>query len=319
MNPLKNKLLVVNNSLSNLLESKTLSDFRTKRVGDFKGADVSSIEIKYGDSDVIVSKNNKGWEVVKPTQWPGDTNFISDYLARYQGLLAQKVYESSELNSNILEKFNLIKPTAVVTFTNSSGKIMQSFNLGITTDGIYATMKDGAVAKLSLDLWPDLVPKEKYFRNRLILLNVSIDDISKINLSNSLAFIKKDNNWYRVSAPTQQPAVSETPNQDAFTFFSNWEFMAADDIILNPTSQNLSEFGFNKPLKTFSFEFSDSSKVKPIKIIVGNRVPKNEKSVYLKRSDSPNVYVVDAGWLSLLAQLYSVGDSSNISVKKQME
>ena len=223
------------------------------------------------------------------------------------------------LNRILVEKFKLTRPAAVVTFKNSSGKILQSFNLGITTDGIYATMKEGAVAKISLDLWPELVPKEKYFRNRLILINVSIDHISKINLSNSLAFVKKDNNWYRVSAPTQQPAVSETPNQDAFTFFSNWELMTADDIILNPTSQNLSEFGINKPLKEFLFEFSDASKVKPIKIIVGNRVPKNEKSVYLKRSDSPNVYIVDAGWLSLLAQLYSVGDSSNISVKKQME
>jgi hypothetical protein len=95
--------------------------------------------------------------------------------------------------------------------------------------------------------------------------------------------------------------------------------MSADDIILNPSNADLEYFGITKPLKVFYFEFNEAAKIKPIKIIVGNRVPKNEKSVYLKLSDSPNVYIVDAGWLSLLAQLYSVGDSSNISVKKQME
>jgi hypothetical protein len=95
--------------------------------------------------------------------------------------------------------------------------------------------------------------------------------------------------------------------------------MTADDMILNPTNDQLNSFGITKPLKVFSFEFNESSNSKPIKIIIGNRVPKNEKNVYLKRSDSPTVYIVEAGWLSLLAQLYSVGDPSNTSVKKQME
>lgn len=316
INPIKKKLLVVSNSLSNVIENKALSDFRSKRVGDFKGEKVASIEINYNGENLLISKDKGSWEVIKPTKWPGDFNYISDYLSRYQGLLAQRVYEPSEINSSVMEKFNLTKPSAVVTFKDSTGKILQSFNMGITKDGIYSSMRDGAVARISLELWPDLVPKEKFFRNRLVMLNVGMDSISKINLSNSLSFVRKDNNWYRISSATQQPPVSETPNQDAFTFFSNWEFMAADDVILNPTSADLVSFGITKPLKEFSFEFTAASKAKPIKIIVGNRVPKDEKNVYLKRSDSPTVYIVEAGWLSLLAQLYSVGDPSNISVKK---
>ncbi len=319
VNPAKNKLLIVSNSLSNVIENKTLSDFRSKRIGDFKGENVTSIEINYNGEDILVSKNKDTWEVIKPTKWPGDSNYVSDYLARYQGLLAQRVFEPSELNPNLIEKYNLTKPSAVVAFRDSTGKILQAFNLGITKDGVYSSMKDGAVARISLDLWPDLVPKEKLFRNRLVMLNVGMDNISNVSLSNSLSFVRKDNNWYRVSSATQQPSVSETPNQDVFTFFSNWELMTADDMVLNPSTLDLANFGITKPLKVFSFEFTEASKVKPIKIIVGNRVPKNEKNVYLKRSDSPTVYIVEAGWLSLLAQLYSVGDPSNISVKKQME
>ncbi|APJ04656.1 DUF4340 domain-containing protein [Silvanigrella aquatica] len=319
INPAKSKLLVVSNSLSSVIENKNLYDFRTKRVGDFKGENVSSIEINYNNENILVTKNNNSWEVTKPVKWPGDINFISDYLSRFQGLLAQKVFEHSELTSEMMSKFNLTKPTAVVQLKDSNGKILQTFNLGITKEGVYSSMRDGAVAKISLDLWAELIPKEKLFRNRLVMLNTSMDSISRINLSSDLSFVRKDNNWFRTLSTTQQPPVSETPNSDAFSFFSNWELMTADDMILNPTNEDLVQFGITKPLKEFSFGFTEVSKLKPIKIIVGNRVPKNEKNVYLKRSDSPTVYIVEAGWLSLLAQLYSVGVPSNISVKKQME
>lgn len=319
INPDKRKLLLISDSFSNIIDDKSLLDFRSKRISDFKAENVFSIELKQNENTVVISKNNGSWEVVKPFKWPGDSEFISNYLSRYQGMLAQNIYENYELNPNILKKFNLEKPSAIVSFKDSSGKILQSFNLGITKDGIYSSMKDGSVAKISLDMWPELVPKEKFFRNRLVLLNVELNKISKIVLSESLSFIKKDNNWYKISSNEQQPSVSEFPNQDAFTFFSNWELMTADDMIFNPSISDLASFGITKPLKVFSFEFNEKHKFDPIKIIIGNRVPNNEKRVYLKRSDSSIVYIVEAGWLSLLAQLYSVDEAAKVSVKKQME
>ncbi len=319
MNPSKSKLLVIDHSFFDMISNKKLEDFRSKRLASFKKEEISSFEIFYNGQIISVVKNKDTWELLKPTKWAADINFVSDYLMRYQGLLAQKIYEKSEINDNLLDKLNLKKTIATVTFKGEAGKIVDTFNFGITKEGIYTYIKDGSIAKLNLDSWPELVPQEKMFKNRLVMLNVALDKINKINLASTLAFLKKDNNWYKISSPSQQPSVSETPNQDAFTFFSNWEFMTADDLVLNPSEKDLVNFGITKPLKVFSFEFNETEKLQPIKIIVGNRVPKNEKNVYLKRSDSPIVYIVDAGWLSLLAQLYSVGDPSNTSVKKQME
>lgn len=315
----KEKLLIVEYNFSSMIENKKLEDFRTKRISSFQKEDISSFEVSYNGNIINVIKNKETWEVAKPHKWPADLGFVSDYLMRYQGVLADKIYEKSEINEALLEKLNLKKPTANVTFKDASGKVIDAFNFGITKQGIYTFIKDGAIAKLNLELWPDLVPQEKMFKNRLVMLDVALEKITKINLASTLAFLKKDNNWYKISSPTQQPSVSETPSHDAFSFFSNWEFLTADDLILNPSAKELEIFGITKPLKVFSFEFSEAEKLQPIKIIVGNRVPKNEKSVYLKRSDSPIVYIVDAGWLSLLAQLYSVGDPANTSVKKQME
>ncbi|BBH54122.1 DUF4340 domain-containing protein [Fluviispira sanaruensis] len=310
MNPAKKLLLVVNNSFISVLENKMLSDFRSKRVGDFQGADVAFLEIKSHENDIILvkDKNNK-WEMQKPYAWPGDSVFIDEFLGRYQGLLGQKVYENSEVTPELKKKFNLLPPAGVVNFKDSAGKTLQNFEYGITKDGIFVTMKDGAVAQLNLDLWSDLIPKDKYFRNRQVLLGVNLDHISGIKLSNS-TYLRKDNNWYFVESETQQPSVSQPPNAEVLTFFSNWELMAADDLILNATNEDLVKFGLTKPLKTFAFLLGSDSKSKSIEIIVGNRVPNNEKSVYLKRSDAPTVYIVEAGWLSLLAQLYSVGDTS---------
>ncbi|WGL60923.1 DUF4340 domain-containing protein [Pigmentibacter sp. JX0631] len=319
MNPNKTKLLVIDHAFSETIMNKKLEDFRSKRVSTFTKDDVHSFEITNNGKVILVGKSNNNWEVLKPSKWPADSGFVSDYLMRFQGLLAKKIYEKSEINESLLEKFNLKNPVAHISFKDSAGKAIDTFDLSITKEGIYTYVKDGSIAKLNLDLWPDLVPLEKMFKNRLVMLNVALEKINKINLANTLAFVKKDNNWYKITSPNQQPAVSETPNQDAFSFFSNWEFMTADDLILNPSETDLVQFGMTKPLKVFSFEFGTAEKLQPIKIIVGNRVPKNEKNVYLKRSDSPIVYIVDAGWLSLLAQLYSVGDPSNASVKKQME
>ncbi|MGY3802621.1 DUF4340 domain-containing protein [Pigmentibacter ruber] len=319
MNPSKTKLLVIDHGFSESIRNKKLEDFRSKRVSTFAKEDIHSIEITNNGTVISIGKQKNGWELLKPNKWPADGSYVSDYLMRFQGLLAKKIYEKSEINEALLERLNMKNPVAHISFKDSSGKAIDTFDLSITKEGIYTYVKDGSIAKLNLDLWPELVPLEKMFKNRLVMLNVAIDKINKISLASTLAFVKKDNNWYKITSPNQQPSVSETPNQDAFSFFSNWEFMTADDLILKPSESELVQFGMTKPLKVFSFEFGATEKLQPIKIIVGNRVPKNEKNVYLKRSDSPIVYIVDAGWLSLLAQLYSVGDPSNASVKKQME
>ncbi|KAB8028066.1 DUF4340 domain-containing protein [Fluviispira multicolorata] len=316
MNPTKKLLLVIDNSFISVLENKTLSDFRSKRIGDFKGTDVVSLDIKSHEGNIVVSKDkNSKWEVQKPHAWPADPAFLEEFLGRYQGLLGQKIYENQNVTPDLKKKFNLLPPSAVVDLKDSSGKTLQNFEYGITKDGIFVTMRDGAVAQLNLDLWSDLIPKDKYFLNRQVLLGINLDHISGLKLSHS-TYLRKDNNWYFVESETQQPSVSQPPNAEVLTFFSNWELMTADDLILNATNEDLVHFGLTKPLKTFSFLFKPNSNTKSIEIIVGNRVPKNEKSVYLKRSDAPTVYIVEAGWLSLLAQLYSVGDTSHTSVKK---
>jgi hypothetical protein len=317
--PTSQRLLVIQDTVQTALENKTLADFRTKRITQFQGAQVSRIELVQKElKPVQVLKNKDQWEVQKPFPWPADTHFISNFLMRYQGLLAEQVYERAELTPLLKKKLKLADPVAHVTFKDAAGKILQKLNFSLTKDGVYTTMADGAVAKVALSLWTDLVPQDKLFRNRRVLLGVQMEDIARLVLSPSLGFVKKDNQWFRVSSRAQQPAVSETPNPDALSFFSNFEFMTADDVILNPAQKDLEKFGFAKPLKEFSFEFHENSKQKALTMSVGNRVPNNEKLVYLKRSDSSSVYLVDTGddWLSVLAQLYSLGDSSQSSVTK---
>lgn len=53
----------------------------------------------------------------------------------------------------------------------------------------------------------------------------------------------------------------------------------------------------------FSFLFTDASKRGLEQILVGKRVPNDEKKVYVKRSSKPEIYVVETASTSDLTKL----------------
>ncbi len=83
---------------------------------------------------------------------------------------------------------------------------------------------------------------------------------------------------------------------------SNLGTLTAVDIIDNASQADLKKYGLTDPQKIFYCDSTkkDETSLEP-KVLVGNRVPLDEKNVYLKRSDSNNVYIVDTELLSALA------------------
>ena len=132
----------------------------------------------------------------------------------------------------------------------------------MTKSGVFINMPDGALAQVALEKWPDLVPTFKHFRNRSVMLGMD----SKCD--------------------------------------SELETLIADDVLDNVSSVDLQKFGFQKPIKTFTCSVSqtETKDTKKLEVIIGNRVPLNEKSVYVKRSDSNTVYIVNSESLSELAE-----------------
>lgn len=283
----KKSLLVVDSSFRQNFENKTLKDFYSKQISHLNGLDISEISIDQINKKTILKKIKNKWELTTSQIKQTDASYIGSYIQMYQMLMAEKIYTPQEVKSLDASKFNLKSQAAIVTFKDSNDKVIQTFSLSITRDGIFTPLEDGSIGQLPLDSWPELVPDQVKFQNRTILLDVKMDNVIEIKLTNSYSINKKDGKW---------PLA-------ASDFITHWKTLAAQDLVTSATENDLKNYGITNPLKTFSFVFKESDQQAPIEIIIGNRVPNNEKNVYVKRSDSSVVYIVNADWLSELAKL----------------
>lgn len=305
LNSNRPNVLVLDATNVNSIMNKSFSDFRTKRVAIFKAQDVAAFSINSKDINISIEKKQSKWNILKQQNSVADDNFITSFIATYQSLFAQKVIEKNEVAKVGLEKYDLAAPAAKVKFSDEHGKVLQEFSLGITKEAVYMLMPDGAVAQFNLSSWPDYVPRAVKFQNRQVLLGVNTSQIQAIQFSNSLYYEKKDSNWYKRTDLKTPINTTDKPSIDALSFFSNFEFMAADDVISSPNKTDLDKFGLSQPSRKFSFIFNSSSKQIPLEISIGNKVPLNNKSVYIKRSDSEAVFIVNGDWLTQLDKLTS--------------
>lgn len=278
-------IFVFDASNINLLLKKNFENFRTKRLGNFQTNDVAAISIHSKSVNMTAEKKQGKWMVLTPHSAIGDESFISSFLQMYHNLSAKKVFEKETVVQTGLAKYDLENPAAWVKFVDEKNKTLQEFTLGITKEGVFAKMSDGAVGQLDLASWPDYVPLAVKFQNRQILLGINTSQISSLEVN-------------KIS--------HDTKKGDVASFVAQLENLTADDVLYNNTPADLNMFGLSKPTKKFSLIFTKESKLSPIEISIGNFVLHNKKSVYLKRSDLPTVYVVNGDWLAQMDKLNTV-------------
>ena len=310
--PDRKKLLVVGSSVIGN-SKKMFSDFRTKLAGDFVTGDVKSIVLtRPGGVKVEMAKADKDWKIIQPKALLADANNVGLYLDKLSRLRADKITEKEALTPDILAGLTLNPPLFSVELKAADGKVLQKFDMGITKQAVFITMADGAVGSVDLNQWTDLAPELKYFRDRRVTRGIAMSEVARMTTQLGKSFQKEANSWYAAGATGAAPEPGKTAekvaNKDAGQFFSDWEFMTADNVLDASEATKLSDFGLDKPLLSFTFEFADKAKA-PVKVSVGNRVPKNEKFVYIKRSDSPEVYSVETAWLETLNRMNGQGES----------
>jgi Domain of unknown function (DUF4340) len=310
----KQKVLVVGNSIVSATQ-KNYGDFRSKIAGDFAVNDVKAFTLQKNDGTFIeLSKGEKDWQITKPEALLADNNNIGLFIDKYSKLRLENINEPEVLAGGMKKNLNLETPTATLEFKGEGGKVLQRFELGITKEAVWITMPDGAAGKVDLNQFADLTPALKHFRDRKIMRDVSFNDILKIKTQSGRVYQKEASNWYFVSgtgnsAPAQASggtaSAEKASDKDSSDLFSQWEFLTADDILGSSNALGVSETtaGLDKPVTQFSFEFTESSKKPPLQILVGIRVPKNEKNVYVKRSDKPEIFIVESQWTDILARM----------------
>jgi hypothetical protein len=297
----RSKVFAIGSEFVSDFENKSFADFRTKRVGEFSKENISKIVIRSDAVNVTAENKENKWTLISPSGFATDEDFISSFIQTYQSLLADKVIEKEAVLKDGLLKYDLLKPAAHVDFLNAKGSIVQSFDLGITKNFVFITMKDGSVAELSLSMWPEVIPLEKRFKNKLVLQGVKFDNVSAFQSATKSFFIKKDLSWIKKANLNDNLTSEDKPFPPALSFISNFEYMTGDDVIVNTAPANLKIFGIDEHSKKLTLYFQN--KEKPIDIFVGKKVPMNKKSVYVKRSDSNYIFIVQDDWVQKMDEL----------------
>jgi hypothetical protein len=307
-------LLVVGSSIVSSL-NKEQKDFRSKIIGDFSVTDVKELQLTKNDGTqiLLVKSQQDGqtqWTFSQPKDIRADNNQVGLYLDSWTRLRSDKITEAASINDQNKAALGLAQPNASLVVKGEGGKVLQTIDLGLTKDALYATMSDGAVGQFELTKFAELAPPLKYFRDRRVLHGISFNDVQKLKTSSGKVYQKEEKNWYLVgTAPAADPQKPEkVANEDARKFVEDWEFATADDILDARETTNLAGLGLDKPIAKFTLLSSDEKKIQ-IEIVVGNRVPNNEKSVYVKRADSPDVFVMETKWLDVLTRLDQGGQS----------
>ncbi|MBX9702603.1 MAG: DUF4340 domain-containing protein, partial [Silvanigrellaceae bacterium] len=307
LNPDKKNVLIISNTILSALKGKSIENLRSKKITKFSVADVSNIEINTKSLGISLGKKEGQWWVLQPANYQADVGNINSFLSQLGDLKADKVTEVSHVNDAFKLESGLNHPSGHINLKDGAGNTLVSLPVGMNKAGIFITIENGAVAHLSLEKWASLFPQLKYFRDKQVIKREMSDNIHAINIAKNIVFKKKDNAWYKVTSESQEIAKDSAANTDAGEFFSNWEFMMAEDIIDSPSKEDLVKYGLAKPLRTFSFLFKSEEKKPALEIIVGSRVPLDEKNIYIKKSDSKEVYIVDSQWLALLSKLEDEG------------
>ncbi|MFZ9519254.1 MAG: DUF4340 domain-containing protein [Silvanigrellaceae bacterium] len=307
-------LLVVGSAIVSSL-SKELKDFRSKIIGDFSVTDVKEFELTRNEGSVVaLAKSQENgqskWSITKPKTLKADNNQVGLYLDSWTRLRSDKITEAAAINDQNKASLGLVQPNATLVLKGDGGKVLQKIEVGLTTDALHATLSDGAVGSFELSKFPDLVPPLKYFRDRRVFTGVSFNDVSKLKTSSGKVYQKEEKNWYLVGAvAAADPKKPEkVANEDARKFVEDWEFATAEDVLDAEGTTKLTEFGLDKPIARFTLASADEKKFQS-EILVGNRVPNNEKSVYVKRVDTPDVFVMETKWLDVLTRLDQGGQS----------
>lgn len=304
----KSALLVTGHSLASTLD-KGLKDLRTKLIGDFNVSEVAFITLSKNDGSVLQLEKKKDetqsqWHVVSPKMIKADNNQVGLFLDSFVRLRADSVTEASAISEANKGALGLSQPNASLVLKDAEGKELQKIEYGLTKEGLFLTMSDGAVGSVEMTKFTDLAPELKYFRDRRVLTEVNFNDVNLLTTVNGKKFQREGIDWYAVNATSQNNDKNEkkAANDEVRRFVEDWEFMTAEDVLDADETTELSKFGLDKPITSFSLGSTAENKIK-VDVLAGSRVPGNEKAVYVKRGDKPEVFVMESKWLDVLTRL----------------
>jgi hypothetical protein len=189
---------------------KPASDLRKTQLFETASPSVQQLSITRKDgSQLLLEKQTRGWQIVKPAPMPGDQSSIEDLISTFVNLTPVEFVDEPSL------AMGFEKPTATVTFSAAAPSTQPTTQPVPITDGttivfggyddlekknIFARIPDGTIVKVAASVLDALNKKPLELRDKTVV------DIEPLQVSRIIVAM----NQPATTQPTTAPAVMKT-------------------------------------------------------------------------------------------------------------
>lgn len=285
-----------------------LAQLRDPRLVRFRNEDVKRLEIKQGDTDLVLVRADKHWKVEKPYQADADDGKITELLDRLTGLSAQDkdVFDKADPKTQGLDA-----PQATVRVTTEQEKGEGKEKSKVEKVSTLVFGKDeGGKTFVQVQGYPrvnaveDAVTKlvqrpPLAYRGRRIF-DLSTSDLARIEIDGvgtPYAFEPDAKGWQLVSpVRTEVDPTKLNRLTDDVTHLEAVEYIAPDASAADLDGK----YGLGKPPVTVRLKFKDDKK--PIRTLVLGKQREGKPEYFARVSDGPGIFTVRQDTYEALAQ-----------------
>jgi hypothetical protein len=257
--------------------TRTYLDFVERTVLTLDASKVNAVVRKMGNETLELSKNDDGWQIVKPAATRGDDDRLQGLLEQLANLRASRV---AAYPAKDLKEFGLDVPAAEITLRapGADGKRTDRvLKLGKTIEGShgdrYAMVEGGqTVYVLPAGLAERLTGTPFTFRNRNLARFADADKIILERGTRKATFTKVDGTW-KMTDPVE--AEAEHAELEEFLFGKDGLAKLQADELVAEKPADLKPFGLDKPAARWHVHAGDKE---VMNLAIGNREQANARA-----------------------------------------
>jgi len=276
--------------------SKQPVDFISKTLFEFEEKDVSRIQLRTGEEDIVVARSEQDaslWTLKKPVEANADSATLNSLLFDLTGARITEFVTTSIKNP---ELFGLDKPRKVLTVSRGNEKPW-TLELGNrSSDGKHFFARrtgDSTVFMIATDTTEKLFRSLHDLKNKQ-LLSFRKEEIETIRIEypNQTFELRRQNKNWNLTQPETIQNVKEFIGNDILWSLNNLEYQSVVSPPLAPK-----ESGLDQP--SVAVTLTEKKGQKTSRVVVGRKV-KNKAEYYARVDGSSDLYIIKSRFLDSL-------------------
>jgi hypothetical protein len=253
-------------------------DFVNRKIWQFDAKTVASLQRHSGNESLELTKEQTGWQLVKPAARRADDTTLDELVTALATLRAKRV---AAYPAQDLKPFGLDAPTAVLTLRSAKPEEF-ALKIGKVADessGDRYAMADGStVVVLPGTLSRQLLGPELHFRDHTLARLGDIDRITLERGARKATFVQADGTW-----SMKEPAEAPVELTELKDFVRELATLRADDLVAERPAE-LKTYGLDRPEVRWHFR---SGEKELLDLQIGGRQKIKEDN---KETEGPRCY-----------------------------